>query len=318
MSDPRVRDDTEHRGFRHQALLYAGSDDFVNRVALIVLRALEAEEPVLIAIDSAKIGLLRDRLGSASRSVAWNDIRGTGRNPARIIPVWRQFVASHGSSHRLWGFGEPIWPERAPDELAEAQRLEQLLNLAFADVPNFTLLCPYDIERLAADALAEGLRSHPFIADASGERASADYTGVAVITASVPPPLREPAEEPAEFIVGGVRNAPVRRFLAQLGFAAGLGPARTDDLTLAIVAVAGNMARPGGKQLVRVWPEAGSVVAELGDLAAVDDPLAGREWPPPVAGPARGLWLANQLCDLVQVRSFDAGAVVRLHVAAGS
>jgi len=51
MSDPRVRDDTEHRGFRHQALLYSGSDDFVNRVALIVLRALEAEEPVLIAID---------------------------------------------------------------------------------------------------------------------------------------------------------------------------------------------------------------------------------------------------------------------------
>ena len=27
--------------------------------------------------------------------------------------------------------------------------------------------------------------------------------------------------------------------------------------------------------------------------------------------PATGLWLANQLCDLVQIRSFAAGTVVR-------
>jgi hypothetical protein len=25
-----------------------------------------------------------------------------------------------------------------------------------------------------------------------------------------------------------------------------------------------------------------------------------------------GLWLANQLCDLVQIRSFDGGSAVRL------
>ena len=27
----------------------------------------------------------------------------------------------------------------------------------------------------------------------------------------------------------------------------------------------------------------------------------------------RGVWLANQLCDLVQIRSGAAGTVVRLH-----
>jgi hypothetical protein len=46
----------------------------------------------------------------------------------------------------------------------------------------------------------------------------------------------------------------------------------------------------------------------------VDDPLAGREWPPPVERAARGLWLANQVCDLVQVRPLGTNAVVRLHV----
>ncbi len=31
----------------------------------------------------------------------------------------------------------------------------------------------------------------------------------------------------------------------------------------------------------------------------------------------RGLWLANRLCDLVQVRSGEQGTVVRLHVTPG-
>ena len=50
--------------------------------------------------------------------------------------------------------------------------------------------------------------------------------------------------------------------------------------------------------------------------AASTEPLVGRERP---AGPAGGygLWLANQLCDLVQVRSFPAGSVVRLHMRVG-
>jgi hypothetical protein len=34
-------------------------------------------------------------------------------------------------------------------------------------------------------------------------------------------------------------------------------------------------------------------------------------------GGGRGLWLTNQLCDLVQIRSGDAGTVVRAHVLAG-
>ena len=40
----------------------------------------------------------------------------------------------------------------------------------------------------------------------------------------------------------------------------------------------------------------------------------GRMAPTPAA---RGLWLANRLCDLVQVRSGEQGTVVRLHVTPG-
>jgi hypothetical protein len=299
--------------FRHEAFLYAGAVDFVDRAAPIILRAVAAEDPVLIAVDSAKIQLMRDRLGSASRSVVWKDIRSVGANPARIIPFWRRFVDRHATHRQLLGFGEPIWRGRAPAELIEAQRHEQLLNLAFADAPNFMLLCPYDTEQLGAGVLREAHRSHPLIAESDGGRQSVDYAGLAAMSAPDLPPLPEPAGEPVEFAVG-TGNANVRSLLAHHGFAAGLGAARTDDLTLAIAAVTDGMGRPGVQQAVRVWRESGSLLVDLRDLRAADDPLAGREWPPPVERAARGLWMANQLCDLVQVRRVGEGAVVRLHV----
>src|SRR5262245_46673826 len=95
-------------GFRHEALPYAGADDFVQRAAPIVSGAVEAGQAVLVAVDSVKIELLRDHLGPGARSVAWQDIHGIGGNPGRIIPLWRAFVAAHGPGHRLLGFGEPI------------------------------------------------------------------------------------------------------------------------------------------------------------------------------------------------------------------
>ena len=40
----------------------------------------------------------------------------------------------------------------------------------------------------------------------------------------------------------------------------------------------------------------------------------GRQREPAASRPRRGLWIVNQLCDLVQLRSFPDGAAVRVHV----
>jgi hypothetical protein len=49
------------------------------------------------------------------------------------------------------------------------------------------------------------------------------------------------------------------------------------------------------------------------DGGRFDKPLADRQRPSRnIAGP-RGLWVANQLCDLVQIRTLPEGTVVRLH-----
>jgi hypothetical protein len=60
------------------------------------------------------------------------------------------------------------------------------------------------------------------------------------------------------------------------------------------------------------------VICDVRDRGRLGQPLAGRQRPPPDRIDGRGLWLANHLCDLVQLRSLPSGTAVRLHVRFGS
>ena len=105
--------------------------------------------------------------------------------------------------------------------------------------------------------------------------------------------------------------------MAEHGAAAGLTPARIGDLVLAVDEIATNSLRHGGVPPDPQGPPAAAVVCEVRDAGRIQDPMVGRERPPPDRDGGRGLWLANQLCDLVQLRSFPTGAVVRLHLYLG-
>ena len=86
---------------------------------------------------------------------------------------------------------------------------------------------------------------------------------------------------------------------------------------LATHEVATNSIRHGGGEgVLRVWHEDHTVVCEVSDRGRMDRPLAGREKPDLDADGGWGLWLANQLCDLVQLRTLTdpAGSVVRLQL----
>ena len=82
---------------------------------------------------------------------------------------------------------------------------------------------------------------------------------------------------------------------------------------LAVHEAVTNSLRYGGDDgLLRIWRENGSVICEVRDSGCIDQPLVGRERPANDGEGGRGLWLVNHLCDLVQIRSFPTGAVVRL------
>jgi hypothetical protein len=154
-----------HDGFRHEALLYAGEDEFVDATAGFVADGVAADEPVLVVVGAAKVERLRAALGRDADRVQFADMADVGTNPARIIPAWRDFVGDRGHSGPMRGVGEPIWAGRSSAELIECQRHESLLNLAFSGAPAWWLLCPYDTEALDPSVIDEARRSHPIVSE---------------------------------------------------------------------------------------------------------------------------------------------------------
>ena len=107
----------------------------------------------------------------------------------------------------------------------------------------------------------------------------------------------------------------IRAIVAEHAREAGVSGQRTGDLVLATHEVASNSVRHGGGEgMLRVWHDDGTVICEVRDRGRLDQPLAGRARPALDAESGWGLWLANQLCDLVQMRTLPDGNVVRLHL----
>lgn len=75
---------------------------------------------------------------------------------------------------------------------------------------------------------------------------------------------------------------------------------------------AGLSAERAGELAVAVhvrWP---STACATTDRGRIEDPTIGRTSPPDTLVVGRGLCLANQLCDLVQIRSDPHGTSVRV------
>jgi anti-sigma regulatory factor (Ser/Thr protein kinase) len=306
---------TATAAFRHEVMLYDSRETFVDGAAPFIRDAVAAGEPIMVAIGAEKIDLLRERLGADAEPVVFEDMARLGANPARIIPAWQEFVDAHaGLGRPMRGIGEPIWAGRSPTELIECQCHEALLNLAFADTPDFHLICPYDTRRLDDEVIAEAERSHPFVAGAP----SGAYRGDHAVP-QFAEPLSEPPESVVEHEITRDSLAALRAHTATEAERAGLSPRRSRDLILAVHEIATNSLRHGGgRGVLRMWPEAGSLICEVRDHGRIAQrPLAGRVRPALGEAGGWGLWLANQLCDLVQVRAYAAGGAVRLHMRVG-
>src|SRR4051812_6443746 len=107
------------RGFRHEALFYLDLQGFLDGTVPFVEAGLDQGEPVMVAVDERKTERLREALGTRADGVEFVNMGLIGRNPARIIPVWRRFLTEHAGDGPARGVGEPVWPERSSQELEE-------------------------------------------------------------------------------------------------------------------------------------------------------------------------------------------------------
>lgn len=311
-----ARGDGHAGGFRHDALLYRGLEDFLDRTEAFIGDGVASGERVLVVVDAAKTELLRSRMDGGQDLVTFADMADVGRNPARIIPVWRAFVDEHTPRGRgVRGIGEPIWPGRSREELVECERHEALLNLAFSDAA-WWLVCPYDLEALAPTVIAEARRNHPFVIGPGGRRASRAFRGLDEVGRPFDAPLEEPDDVELELTFAGTGEiAAIRSRIREVASRHGLSPRRVDDLVLAMGEVASNTLRhSGGPGTVRAWTSGDVLTCEVRDGGRIQDPLVGRSIPDAEQSRAYGMWLVNQVCDLVQVRTFPSGSVVRVQM----
>ncbi len=297
-------------GFGHPALFYRGAAEYLAGTVPFVWSGLAADEPVAVAVPGDNLELLRRELGADAARVRLLDMTEAGRNPGRIIPgVLRAFADSHpGRSVRI--IGEPIWAARSAAEYPACVQHEALINLAFAGREG-TILCPYDVDALAPEALTDAEATHPVLIDGTGPRTSAGYDPAGVIARyNEPLPVPEGAFELAD-----TTDLAAARALAHVRAAAcGLGDGQVADVEVVVTELLSNSIEHGsGSGTVRFWGADGEFVCEVHDRGRLTDPLAGRHPATPYQPRGRGLLLVNHLADLVRLHSGEDGTTFRAY-----
>ena len=285
--------------------------EFLEGTVPLLRAALEAEEPALVAISQRQTALLEGELGADAAEVRFADMETLGRNPARIIPFWQDFLDAHRGRPVL-GIGEPMWAGRERHEIDECQRHESLLNVAFAGQAAWLLLCPYDACALSDDVLSRVADSHQHVArEGVVECCGIKYpNGHDCLAGELPG--RPPVMDDFGFTRDGLAH--VRGRVARVAALTGMPRDRLEDLVAAANELAANsVTHGGGTGVLRVWRDNGRFVVEVEDSGRIEEQLVGRVRPTEIQQGGRGLWLANQLCDLVQIRSDTRGTTVRLH-----
>jgi anti-sigma regulatory factor (Ser/Thr protein kinase) len=182
-------------------------------------------------------------------------------------------VEEHRGPGAMRALGELPLAGQPASRQREWAVLEAMLNHVFADAP-VHMLCSYD---------AQALPDH----------------------------VLEPVPDAAASLRFDDRPAPSRDFVASRGAAAGLSGAALADLHVAAAEIITNAILHGRlPHWVHVWATEDEVLCEVQDGGrGIDSPFTGLIVPAIDAPAGRGVWIARQLCDRVDV----SGARVRLH-----
>jgi len=296
----------------HRALLYRNAEQLGRILREFVVAARAHGEPVLVTLPPTNLELLRGTLGPAAREVRFEDITALGANPSCLLELYASWIQDQGGRGRV--ISESIWPGRSRAETVECLRHEALLNHVFASA-SADFLCPYDAERLDADALTGAELTHPGLIDGDGVvRVSESYGEPLEVSRGVTWPLAPALEPVSELPFSGDLHS-LRESLAEDPITRTLGPERRADLVFAVnEAVTNAVKHADGSCVIRLWPGVEGVVCEVTSASVIADPAAGRRRPPLRALRGRGLWLINQICDLVELRSGPTHTTLRMHV----
>lgn len=314
MSLTRVSPDPWH-ALEHPALVYGGIDEFLAYTVPFVEQGVAEGSPVMGAVGPVELDALRAEL-RPNGAVHLEDTNAWHPVPATRLRAFHRFVtdALEGGATRVRLLGEPLWPTGPPGSALEWARYESVLNEVLAPFP-VSLVCTYDAHRLRPEIVADARRTHPMVSAKGSEVPSADFEEPSSLLARWTPRL-PPVPDDAMSMPPPFDPAPARAFVKDRAARAGLPGSRSMDMALAASEILANAAAHGGGPVaLRTWTDGGYLVCQIDDAGdGVVDPFAGYRPPGTEQGAGRGLWLARQVVDLMQIAPGRHGTSVRLQV----
>jgi anti-sigma regulatory factor (Ser/Thr protein kinase) len=311
MVDARTSSHSPRAGFVHEALIYRGEAEFDAAMHAFLQEAAAAGDPVMIALPGPRLRYVREALATPLAEARLEDAEQVGRNPSRLLSMIEEWVESHDGHARV--MSEVVWPGRSHAEAVEALRNHALVNHALAG-SGATIMSSFDAEHLDADILAGVEMAHPTVVEGGQRRPGNAYADPLGSAFGERWPLQDPTGPVSEHPLNGSLNE-LRRAIAEDPTLGSLSAGRRSDLIFAINEAATNAVRHGNvKCMTRIWHEGGEIVTEVSAASEMADVMAGRHRPPADALEGRGMWLINELCDLVELRSGTAGTTLRMHV----
>lgn len=298
----------------HEGVPFSSPAGLAEQLAPRLRSAVEAEGPVVAVLDPAERDALRAALGDVAGHVEFLAPADVYRLPAFTVAVrWARL-----SRQTVPGGYATVVAQHVTD-LADGgpgywARLDAALDVALPGLP-VGVLCPFpdDVdERVLRGSTHRTLLSAGHSVPGLGYRMPVDV--VAEFPPPPPPELGRPVET-REFALDGLGG--LRRAVAEVSTDAGLPTERVADFVLAVNEIASNSVEHGpGSGTLRLWRlgtgPGSHVVAEVRDGGSMQVPFPGLVAPPPSGARGRGLWLASELSDVLQVWSDGSGTVIRV------
>jgi anti-sigma regulatory factor (Ser/Thr protein kinase) len=300
-------------GALHEAVLYTTPDELAQRLVPRLRPSLDGGGPVVAVLDEPTRAEVRRALGNEADLVEFPDPAAVHRVPAFTVAMrWARLsrgvssptgratvVGQHVTG--LPGCGESHWA-----------RLDIGLNVAVVGLP-ITVLCPY---RTDDRELARVHATHPRLTTTDGSVTSSTYRPPTEALVEYPPPPPPDLGPPAaELAFTADELGELRHLVARVADRAATPSERVADLVLAVNEIGSNSVEHGpGHGRLRLWAGDDGITAEVADAGSADLPFPGMVAPPATGARGRGLWLASELCDVLQVWSDASGTVVRLRL----
>jgi anti-sigma regulatory factor (Ser/Thr protein kinase) len=299
----------------HPVLLYDSLEQFLRVMVPFVKEGIDQDEVTFVAARGDYLPALRERLGERANEARFADTFEWYPHPATRLRAFNELVrdelAAGATRFRL--AGEPVWPSGSPSVTREWQRYESVLNSVLGPYP-VSLMCLYDATTLEPSILETARRTHP----------TSSLDGVRAVNDEFTEPVEFLAEwqhdltpiPPSAITIPEVRDvAAGRHFLEAHALSSGVAPAQAVELSTAANEILTNSFLYATPPSLTAWVQGIHYVCQIEDKGAgLRDEVARYRPPIDVNQNGRGLWMARQLVDLIQIVGGHAGTTVRLHI----